>query len=115
MSEAMNEEFLAKYSALLVRVWTDDTELQRLLGDPTAYAAEAGLPIESGATVVVDRNNPEELFSKATLLGDWAATDGRHTLHVPADSLLDVQELTDTELDAVAGGTDININFYQAD
>jgi hypothetical protein len=107
--------FVAKYSELVTAVWRSDTELQALLADPTAYARAAGLPVADGATVEVDRAQPETLFAKDEIVADWAGTPGRHILHVPEVPLVDLSELTDAELESVAGGVapnaDNNINI----
>ena len=98
------DAFVRNYSHLMLGVWKDDSELSRLLADPTGYATEKGLPVASGATVTVDRSQPESLFTKDQVVADWTKTPGRHILHVPEAPLVDMGELTEEQLETVAGG-----------
>ena len=107
MSDATPNDFDRKYSALLVAVWRDDAELARLLADPTAYAVQAGLPVAEGATVTVDRTQPEGLMTRTEIAEAWS----RHVLRIPEQPLSSLEELTDAELDEVAAGS--NINFFK--
>ncbi|WP_436528705.1 hypothetical protein [Actinoplanes sp. HUAS TT8] len=101
---ASPETFVRKYSELMLGVWRDDAELTKLLADPTKYATEAGLPVDAGATVTLDRGQKESLFTKDEVIGDWTKTPGQHILHVPETPLVDLSELTDDQLETVAGG-----------
>ncbi|MEV0004755.1 hypothetical protein AB0H28_21085 [Micromonospora sp. NPDC050980] len=107
--------FVTKYSELVTVVWRSDEELQRLLADPTGYATAAGLPVAPGATVEVDRAQPATLYTKEQIVADWSGTPGRHVLHVPEVPLVDLNELTEAELETVAGGVaapaDNNVNI----
>ncbi|WFE22197.1 hypothetical protein O7621_02160 [Solwaraspora sp. WMMD937] len=115
MPQEFDARFGAKYSELVTAVWSSDEELQKLLEDPTAYARRAGLPVEQGATVIVDRAQPSTMYTKDEIMADWNSAPGRHVLHVPETPLIDPSELTESELDAVAAGRapedDNNINI----
>lgn len=100
--------FIRRYSELMTAVWASDQELTKLLNNPTQYAIEKGLPVAPGATVKVDRTQPQGLFQKSTIIEDWSSTPGSHVLHVPATPLIELSELTDAELDTVSAGTDNN-------
>jgi len=104
--KALNEEseFLVKYTELMVSVWKDQDAERALTADPKQFAINAGLPVGAGDTVELDRTSNEGLFSKEQLLGDWNASATRHILHVPSEPLLDLSELDERELEAVAGG-----------
>ncbi|WP_322754150.1 hypothetical protein [Frankia sp. Cas3] len=79
-----NEElFVEKYTELLLAAWRDDAALGRILTNPAAAAAEFGLPVDAGATVRVDRSQPENLYTKDEVVRDWTATAGVHILHIP--------------------------------
>ncbi|RKN47595.1 hypothetical protein [Micromonospora endolithica] len=107
--------FVTKYSELVTVVWRSDEELQRLLADPTGYATAAGLPVAPGAVVEVDRAQPETLYTKDQIVADWSGTPGRHVLHVPEVPLVDLNELSEAELESIAGGVapaaDNNVNI----
>ncbi|KWV32764.1 hypothetical protein [Micromonospora rifamycinica] len=105
--------FITKYSQLVTAVWRSDEELRQLLADPTGYATAAGLPVSPGAVVVVDRTQPTALYTKDEIVADWTATAGRHVLHVPEVPLVDLNELTESELESVAGGvsSEVDVNI----
>jgi hypothetical protein len=107
--------FIRTYSNLVADVWRSDEEEARLTADPTAYAIEKGLPVAEGATVVLDRTQPEGLYHRDTIVEDWTKQAGVHVLHVPAIPLVDLDELSDAELDAVSAGlasADNNNNVF---
>jgi hypothetical protein len=104
-NEIQNDDFCTRYTALMVSAWHDEAIERRLLADPRAEAVAAGLPVHPGAAVVLDRSQPEGLFTKAGLLQDWNDTTGRHVLHVPAAPLIDLNELDEQELELLAGGS----------
>ncbi|MFC7478879.1 hypothetical protein ACFQX7_00765 [Luedemannella flava] len=62
--EVEHTEFTRKYVDLLVKVWRDEDEHNRIVADPTAYAIEAGLPVGPGEVVVLDRSDLEHLPTK---------------------------------------------------
>jgi hypothetical protein len=100
-----NEDFIARYTSLMLSVWKDGAAERRLLADPRAEAEAIGLPVRPGATVTLDRSQPDGMFTRQTLVGDWNADPARHVLHVPAAPMLDLGELDDRELEAIAGGS----------
>jgi len=109
------EEFVRTYSELMGDVWRSEEEEAKLTADPTAYAAEKGLPVAEGATVVLDRSQPDGMFPLDRIVEDWNKQAGVHVLHVPAAPVIDLDELTDAELESVSGGTvnaNINVNVY---
>jgi len=108
------DEFLQKYTELMVSVWRDENEERKLVADPKQYAIAAGLPVAAGATVVLDRSQTDGLFTQAQLLDDWNTTAGRHILHVPDAPLIDLAELDERELESVAGGTVDKVNIIIA-
>ena len=110
MSDAENDDFTARYTTLMLSVWNDADAERRLLADPRAEAIAAGLPVQPGAAVVLDRSQPDGLFAKSRLVRDWTADPRRHVLHVPAAPLVDLAELDDRELELIAGGSaDVNV------
>ncbi|WP_432842734.1 hypothetical protein [Dactylosporangium sp. CA-092794] len=108
-TDATPTDFDRKYSALLIAVWRSDTEMAKLLADPTAYAIQAGLPVEAGATVTVDGSQPDGLLTRTEIVEAWS----RHVLRVPEQPLASVEELSDAELDVIAAGSN-NINLYKS-
>jgi len=106
-----DNDFIARYTSLMLSVWKDGEAERRLMDDPRAAAVAAGLPVRPGATVTLDRGQPDGMFARDTLLDDWNADPRRHVLHVPAAPMVDLGELDDRELEAVAGGSNEAINI----
>jgi hypothetical protein len=96
--------FIRSYSQVMTGVWTSEAEERRVEADPTAYAIEKGLPVTPGSTVRLDRSQPAALFTHDEIVEDWTRTPGIHVLHIPETPLVDVNELTEAELDAVGAG-----------
>jgi hypothetical protein len=95
-------QFLKDYNALILSVWQNDGEEARLVADPTAYAKQAGLPVEDGKTVVLDRTQPNGMLIGSKLVEAWNSA-GQHVLRVPAIPLVDFDELNEEELEAAGG------------
>jgi hypothetical protein len=74
------------------------------VANPTAYATQKGLPVAQGSVVKLDRTQPASLFTSQQLIQDWSSTPGEHILHVPAEELISEADLTEDELETVAGG-----------
>jgi hypothetical protein len=106
------KQFLDNYLQAMGSAWRNEAEEAKMIANPTAYATEKGLPVEPGAVVRLDRTQPDSLFTAEQLVHDWTATPGEHILHVPAEELIREEDLTDEELETVAGGLTINIACY---
>jgi hypothetical protein len=109
---ADSKEFLDKYLQVMGAAWRSESEEARLVADPTAYATAKGLPVTAGSVVQLDRSQPTSLFTGDQLVADWNATPGVHILHVPAEELISEADLTEGELETVAGGVTVVIACY---
>ena len=96
------KQFLRDYQALILGVWQDIGEEAKLVADPAGYAAAHGLPVTPGSTVVLDRTQPEGMLVGSQLIAAWEG-DGTQVLHVPATPLINFDELSEDELEAVSG------------
>jgi hypothetical protein len=97
-----NKQFLRDYQSLILGVWQDTGEEAKLVSDPTGYAKTHGLPVAAGKAVVLDRTQPEGMLVGSQLVAEW--TNGAsHVLHVPATPLINFDELSEEELEAVSG------------
>jgi hypothetical protein len=113
MSEELSQEFIDGYTSLLISSWTSEEERAQLLADPAAYAAGKGLPVEPGAVVRVDETAHDGLFTQEEVASAWSGTPGVHTLLVPATPLVDLDELDEADLEAIAAGSvNVNVNVY---
>ena len=107
MDASQRDEFLNAYYKLLIRVWNDPAEMQRLIADPTAVATAAGLPVAAGARVEVDQSeNPSGESDIEDQIRDYFAGEqtGVHVLYVSPEPQIDLQQLSDDDLSGVAGG-----------
>jgi hypothetical protein len=101
-NKTADKQFLRDYQSLILGVWQDTGEEAKLVSDPTGYAREHGLPVAPGKTVVLDRSQPEGMLVGSKLVEAWN-NDGQHVLHVPATPLINFDELSEEELEAVSG------------
>lgn len=99
------KQFLDNYLQAMGSAWRSEADEAQMVADPTSYAIAKGLPVEEGAVVTLDRTQPDGLFTVDQLVRDWLATPGQPILHVPGEELIAETDLTDAELEAVAGGT----------
>jgi hypothetical protein len=83
------QEQAKQWGQVVARAWTDEPFKQRLLSDPQAVLAEAGLPVPSNLTVQVHEATPTNL----------------HLVLPPPPLGRHGEKLTEAELDQVAGGT----------
>jgi hypothetical protein len=102
MSENDTKQFLKDYQSLILGVWQDTGEEAKLVSDPTGYAREHGLPVEAGKTVVLDRSQPDGMLVGSKLVREWNG-EAQHVLYVPATPLINFDELSEEELEAVSG------------
>ncbi len=88
MSQTDQDQATAAHGKIIARAWRDPAFKAKLLADPHATLKEAGLQVREGVTVTVVEN-----------------TDTHHHLVLPPKP---TGELSDAELDKVAGGIVIN-------
>ena len=85
------EQRRADYAKVVARAWSDESFKAKLLSDPHAALAEAGVEVPAGATVKVVENTKDRL----------------HLVLPPAPEA----ELSDEDLKKVAGGFPLG-GFY---
>src|SRR6478752_450691 len=91
-------EALKQWGQLVARAWSDEAFKQRLLSDPRTVLADAGAQIPPNITVQVHEATPTHL----------------HLVLPPPPLGREQDEMTDTDLDNVAGGANI-IDFLPPD
>jgi nitrile hydratase alpha subunit len=82
------QERAEQWGQVVARAWGDETYKQRLLSDPKAVLAEAGLPIPPNVTVQVHE----------------ATATHAHVVLPPPPPGRNGERLSESELDQVAGG-----------
>ena len=106
------KQFLDNYLQAMGGAWRSEAEEASLIADPTAYAISKGLPVAEGAVVTLDRSQPDGLFTVDQLVRDWVATPSHPILHIPGEELIAEADLTDAELETVAGGLTVVIACF---
>ena len=84
IEQAQAQEYAKRHGQLVARAWSDAAFKQRLLAEPAAVLAEHGIPVPPGVEVRAVENTDRVLYM----------------ILPPAPS----DELSDEQLDAVAGG-----------
>jgi len=84
IEQAQTQEYAKRYGQLVARAWGDAAFKARLLAEPAAVLAEHGIPVPPGVEVRAVENTDRVLYLALP----------------PAPS----DELSDEQLDAVAGG-----------
>jgi hypothetical protein len=98
------ESFFRAYSAVVLAAWRDDSAQAALLADPSGYTRRAGLPVDAGATVSIESGPAAGPLTKDGIVAAWTGSPGRHVLLLPAVPAVDLDELTDAQLNSVAAG-----------
>ncbi len=105
MDAANRAGFVAAYTKILANAWSDDEFRARLASEPEPALAENGLELPAGAsvTIVTDIAGEANLDEQVEL---WEAgqASGQFRLYVPAEPQVTTSELSESELEAVAGG-----------
>jgi hypothetical protein len=104
-------EFVNAYTRVLITAWSSEDFANRLGQDPKAAVAEAGLVIPADATVEIVRNvsdgSPEATLDSQVQLWEQGIASGHYVLYVPETPQIDMAELSEGDLDAVAAGLTI--------
>ena len=112
MESQERTSFLSNYSKLLVAAWSDESVGDRLVANPKAVLAEFGLQVPDNANVNVVRQIPpqhgEPDANVQVRLWEEGLKSGTIEMHVPEAPAIDMGELSESELEGVAGGWSIS-------
>ena len=109
MTAQERTEFVNAYTRALITAWSSEDFSHRLAQDPKAALTEVGLNIPASAEVEVIRTIPAETGGDASIdtqvaLWEFGLSTGRYELHIPATPQVEMAELSEGDLDAVAAG-----------
>jgi len=101
-------EFVNSYTRVLITAWSSEDFSNRLAQDPKGALTEAGLTIPANAQVEIIRSvtesSPEASLDSQVQLWETGIASGRFVLYVPETPQIDMAELSEGDLDAVAAG-----------
>jgi hypothetical protein len=105
-------EFVNTYTRVLITAWSSEDFSRRLAQDPKAALAEVGLNIPADAAVdivrTVTEGSPEASLDSQVQLWETGLATGRFVLYVPETPQIDMAELSEGDLDAVAAGLSVS-------
>jgi hypothetical protein len=102
-------EFVNAYTRALITAWSNEDFSHRLAQDPKTALTEVGLNIPAGAQVDLIRTIPadgEADIDTQVALWEAALSSGHYELHIPQTPQVEMAELTEGDLDALAAGFD---------
>lgn len=107
-----NDVFLAAYGDFLVKSWSDADLQARFKGDPKGVLAEFGLDAGDASVEVMapaDQGHPDASPESAVQLWNDGLESGNiHFYYPESPPRGETMELSDADLEAVAGGGDVN-------
>jgi hypothetical protein len=105
-------EFVNAYTRALITAWSSEDFSRRLVQDPKATLAEIGLNIPADAQVELVRAIPAEAgeanIDTQVTLWESGLSSGHYELHIPETPQIDMAELSEGDLDAVAAGLSVS-------
>lgn len=106
------EEFVSNYAKLLTNAWNDEAFAQRLMSSPQAVLSESGLPVPADADVqIVRQTSGDGDLDEQVRLWDAGESSGHYTLYVPETPQIEEGELSEAELEGVAGAGDTSVTI----
>jgi hypothetical protein len=105
MDATERSQFVAGYTKLLTNAWSDEAFKKRLQADPVRVLEEVGLDVPAGTTVDIEDSKGEGNLDDQVKLWETGKSSGKITLYVPDAPQVDTSELSESELEGVAGGT----------
>ena len=96
--------FVRGYTKVLTNAWSDEDFMARLKSSPKEVVAEYGLETNGGTVEVVSATAGEGNLDDQVALWEQGESTGTYTLYVPEVPQIETQELSEAELEGVAGG-----------
>ena len=107
MNREQRSKFIAAYSKVLTTAWADDKYMAKLKADPAATLSAAGLAVPAGVKINLKTSGGGDGTLEDQLkLWEEGVAKKSVDLYVPAQPAMADGELSDTQLESIAGGSD---------
>lgn len=106
MNREERSQFISAYSKVLTQAWADDKYMQKVKTDGAAALREAGLKLPGNVKVNVKGQGGSGTLEDQLKLYEQGVKSGSFDLYVPAQPAMKDGELSDTQLESIAGGAD---------
>lgn len=99
--------FIGAYTRILSQAWSSEEFTERMVREPRTVLAENGLDTPADAVIEIARSRDAgpDLEAQITLWHNGFSS-GRYVLYIPDMPQIDTREISEEDLDAVAGGAD---------
>ena len=104
MDTAERAQFVRGYTKVLTSAWSDEDFMKRLKSDPKDTLAEYGLDAGGATVSIVTEVRGEGSLDEQVELWDAGKQSGTVQLFVPEVPQIETEELSDEQLESVAGG-----------
>jgi len=102
--------FVKGYTKILTNAWSDESFAQQLKSNPKPILAEYGLGVPDSASVdVVTSQGTEGSVDDQVRIWEEGESSGHYTLYVPAVPQVESGEMSEAELEGVAGAGDVSV------
>jgi hypothetical protein len=106
-------EFVNTYTRVLITAWSSEDFSNRLAESPKIALAEVGLSVPAEADVEIIRTvtngSPEATLDSQVSLWETGIATGHYELYVPDAPQIEMAELSEGDLDAVAAGLSVTV------
>jgi hypothetical protein len=102
--------FVKGYTKILTNAWSDDSFAQQLKSNPKPILAEYGLAVPDSASVdVVSSEGTDGSVDDQVRIWEEGESSGHYTLYVPSVPQVEAGEMSDADLEGVAGAGDVTV------
>jgi hypothetical protein len=106
------EEFVSNYAKLLTHAWSDESFADQLQANPQQVLSENGLSVPADANVQIIRDTQGEGdLDEQVRLWEQGESSGQYKLYVPRTPQVEEGELSEAELEGVAGAGDTSVTI----
>jgi hypothetical protein len=107
MNRQERSSFVSGYSKALTKAWGDKAYMSKLTSDPAGALKEVGFMVPAGVKVhVITKVSGKGTLEDQIKIWESGVKAGKADLYVPDTPQLKEGELSDQQLEAVAGGAD---------